>query len=69
MVICNFLRTDNICFFDNLKNNLISGKKIGWKTILIDPDYVNAINTNTEEDYIDCCFPNINNALINLLKN
>tara|TARA_B100000575_G_scaffold110656_1_gene88099 strand:- start:1714 stop:2202 length:489 start_codon:yes stop_codon:yes gene_type:complete len=46
-------------FFDDMKENLQTGKTLGWITILIHPDFV-----NQKESYIDYAFPNIYQALV-----
>lgn len=47
-----------IMFFDDLIENLISAKKMGWKTIWISPKFTE------KPDYIDYAFPNIFQALL-----
>ena len=45
-------------FFDDLIENLISAKKMGWRTIWISPKFTE------KPDYIDYAFPNIFQALL-----
>ena len=52
--------SNDIYFFDDLKQNLKVAKSIGWKTILIQPNGEN-------EEYIDYVYPNIYSALISIL--
>lgn len=47
-----------ILFFDDLIENLVEAKKIGWKTIWISPEFPQ------KPDYIDYAFPNIFQALL-----
>lgn len=48
----------NIIFFDDLKQNLKTAKKIGWTTVLINP------KETEKENYIDYIFPNIYESII-----
>ena len=47
-----------IMFFDDLIENLISAKKMGWRTTWISPKFIE------KPDYIDYAFPNIFQALL-----
>ena len=51
-------KTKEIYFFDDLIENLVTAKQIGWKTIWISPDFVD------KPHYIDYAFPNIFQALM-----
>lgn len=56
--ICNINNeTDVIYFFDNHEFNLFPAKKIGWITILINP------NAKKKSSYVDFTFNNINEAI------
>ena len=58
-IITDYKRNEyNIIFFDDLIENLITAKKIGWKTIWISNDFLN------KPEFIDYSFPNIYDALI-----
>ena len=51
--------SDNeIIFFDDLIENLLTANRIGWKTVWISPNYIN------KNDFIDYAFPNIYEAMI-----
>ena len=65
--IANMNKDDRCIFFDDLIENLVGAKNLGWITVLINP------NTK-EKDYlhnnnIDFYFPNINEALDFFLSN
>ena len=47
-----------IYFFDDLIDNLITAKRIGWYTVWISSDFIN------KPGYIDYAFPNIFQALL-----
>ena len=49
---------NNCIFFDDLKENLFSAKKIGWKTVWINKEYHN------KENYMDYSFIDLKTALI-----
>lgn len=69
MMVCNISRNDNIFFFDNLKSNLVSGKKIGWNTLLIHPTINIDDLDSCEKKQIDYAFKDINLAIEYLMEN
>ena len=54
---------NEIIFFDDLEENLMTAKQIGWNTVWISPDFLK------KKKYIDYTFPNIYEALIYFNKN
>jgi len=57
----NYQLMNEYYFFDDLIENLISAKKVGWKTIWISPNYA---QHKKYIDTIDYAFPNIYQALM-----
>jgi len=57
--ITDYKRNDyKIIFFDDLLDNLVTAKRIGWMTVWISDKF------NEKPEYIDYSFPNIYDALI-----
>jgi FMN phosphatase YigB (HAD superfamily) len=56
-------KEDTCIFFDDTPINLIMAKKFGWTTVLITPHPWKFYHNS-----IDMVFPNINNALVFLIK-
>ena len=54
----------SIIFFDDLKENLMTGKETGWITVWVSSDYRNVNNY----EYIDYAFPNFKIALKTLFN-
>ena len=52
------INDDTIYFFDDLIENLIVAKEVGWITIWISPNFIN------KPEYIDYSFPNVFQALL-----
>lgn len=52
----------DIYFFDDLIDNLITARSIGWVSVWISPDFIN------KPDYIDYAFPNIFQALLSFIE-
>jgi len=57
----SFNLSNEIYFFDDMKENIVSAKKVGWKTVWISPE------SKKEDASIDYAFPNIYDALIHFL--
>ena len=51
-------KNNSIYFFDDLIDNLITAKRIGWLTVWISPEFIN------KPEHIDYAFPNIFQALL-----
>ncbi len=56
----------NCVFFDNLAENHVEPKKMGWITVFIGPEYTNKYG---KPHYIDYCFNNIYDALKFFINN
>ena len=57
--ITDYKRNDyKIIFFDDLIENLVSARKVGWKTVWISNNFLK------KPDFVDYSFPNIYDALI-----
>jgi len=57
----SFNLTNDIYFFDDMKENIASAKKVGWKTVWISPE------AKKVDASIDYAFSNIYEALIHFL--
>ena len=51
-------KNSKIYFFDDLINNLVTAKSIGWSVVWISPNFID------KPDFIDYSFPNIFQALL-----
>lgn len=54
--LCNISPNDNCIFFEDTLINLVSAKKLGWKTVFIDNNIIN-------NRYVDYSFTNIYKSL------
>jgi len=54
--LCNINKNDKVVFFEDSIENLIAAKKLGWITVLIQPNKIKMKS-------IDFWFPNIHQAL------
>lgn len=50
-------RNNDVYFFDDMVENLLTAERIGWKTVWISPDFMQ------KQRFIDYAFPNIYEAL------
>tara|TARA_Y100000996_G_C22430213_1_gene605341 strand:- start:458 stop:931 length:474 start_codon:yes stop_codon:yes gene_type:complete len=50
--------TNEIIFFDDMIENLVTASRMGWKTVWISPNFLN------KEKFIDYAFPNIYEGMI-----
>ena len=61
-IIKDYNKNNEIYFFDDMVENLITANRIGWKTVWISSNFIN------KQNFIDYAFPNIYEALIYFTK-
>ena len=61
-IIKDYNKNNEIYFFDDMIENLITANRIGWKTVWISSNFIN------KQNFIDYAFPNIYEALIYFTK-
>ena len=72
MSLCGLTHQDDITFFDNLGINLVTAKKLKWKTVLIHPDVYSRkvpMELYKYNEFIDEKYSNLDLALQNILDN
>ena len=57
-IIKDYNKNNEIYFFDDMVENLITANRIGWKTVWISSNFIN------KQNFIDYAFPNIYEAIL-----
>ena len=72
MSLCGLTHQDDITFFDNLGINLVTAKRLKWKTVFIHPDVCSGkmpMDVYKYDEYLDKKYPNLDSALQDILNN